>query len=131
MSLVILRRWSICRGLPATVVDLPRIAPDGGRSADIVSACRGGTTAIVWPTATTVAAAPPRPGPSRQRNGGGSTTVYAITHTVVDARHATPTQCRHSGHRLGRYGADRPPSRPGRSRSSTVSTPATLGSAHA
>jgi len=40
-------RWSICPGFALTVVDLPPNCPDGGRSADVSSACRGGRSATV------------------------------------------------------------------------------------
>src|SRR5215470_3674985 len=117
------RRWSIrpgvrrddgrsASGFVVTVVDPPRIARDGGRSADISSACRGGAAATVWliaqtvvdpPACTTAGDGPPRT---------GSTTVYAHAQTVVDApsRHADAMS------------AERPPSGPVRGGSTTVTT---------
>jgi len=41
-----------------TVVDPPPFHPDGGRSADISTACRGGGAATVWPGPEMVAAPP-------------------------------------------------------------------------
>jgi len=56
-------------GWPETVVDLQPMAAYGGRSADIVSACRAGTAATVWLAATTVADVPPMHHRSRRSSG--------------------------------------------------------------
>src|SRR6185437_1318150 len=118
-------------GWPETVVDLQPMAAYGGRSADIVSACRGGTAATVWLAATTVADVPPMHHRSRRSSGSGSTAVSANTHTVVDppTRHADEMSAQRppSAATRGRSttvssqpSADRPPSQTKRGRSTTV-----------
>jgi hypothetical protein len=45
--------------LLSTVVDLPPPVPDGGRSADMSSACRDGGSTTVWPFTSTLVDLPP------------------------------------------------------------------------
>src|SRR5690349_3661166 len=97
-----------------TVVDLPPNLPDGGRSTDILSACRDGTSTIVWALRLTVVDPVwPTSLPSNRAGVGRLTCRHGHVHLKIHSEQSatqTPRSRRFVSVDLDHARLDRPPS---------------------